>query len=176
MSSNTIKKCQSSYCKNYTRKGIKMMKDFTDNISKDMKKKMEELMKKKNKTKEEEDKLDLAKKFYNNFTKKIKKDNTKPAMKKKEKELMELCTKSFCNPECKETIFDESTTELPKYITKKYKGNAVFLKMFKDLKKDLFKGKKTILKDGFYEGLKPGEIKKLKSEGAISGCAKMILN
>lgn len=176
MSSNTIKKCQSSYCKHYTRKGIKMLKDLTDNMSKNMKKKLDEQMKKKNRTKEEEDKLDLAKKFYNNFTKDIKKETTKTAMKKKEKELMKLCTRSFCNPECKETVFDESTTELPKYLIKQFKDSPESLQIFTNIKKDLFKGKKTILKDGFYEGLKSKTVKKMKSEGAISGCAKMILN
>jgi hypothetical protein len=88
---------------------------------------------------------------------------------------MKLCTKSFCNPECKETIFDESTTELPKNLTKQFKNNPESLKVFKDLKTNLFKGKKKILKDGFYEGLNPKLVQKMKSEGAISGCLRMIL-
>jgi len=176
MSSKSVKKCQSSYCKNYTRKGLNMLKVFTDKMSKDMKTKLDKLMKKKNRTKEEDDKLDLAKTFYKKFTKNIKKENTTKSIKKKEKELMKLCTKSFCNPECKETIFDESTTELPKFLIKQFKDSPESLKIFTNIKKDLFQGKKTILKDGFYEGLKPNEIKKLKSEGAISGCAKMVLN
>lgn len=175
MASKSVKKCQGSYCKNYTRKGLEMLKVFSDNTSKDMKKRLDKLMKIKNRTKEEDAKLDLAKKFYNNLTKNIKKENTKTSMKKKEKELMDLCTKSFCNPECKETIFDESTTELPKHLMKQFKDSPESLKIFKDMKKDLFKGKKTILKDGFYEGLKSNTMKKLKSEGAISGCDKMIL-
>jgi hypothetical protein len=176
MSSKSVKKCQSSYCKNYTRKGLNMLKVFTDNMSKTMKKRLDVLAKKKNRTKEEDEKLDLAKTFYNSFTKNIKKEYSKTSMKKKEKELMELCTKSFCNPECKETIFDESTKELPKHLIKQFKDSPESLKIFTNIKKELFKGKKTILKDGFYEGLKSNTIKKLKSEGAISGCAKMILH
>ena len=175
MSSKSVKKCQGSYCKNYTRKGIKILKNVTDILSKNMKKKLDKQMKQKNRTKEEEDKLDLAKKFYNSFIKNIKKENTTKSIKKKEKELMKLCTKSFCNPECKETIFDESTTELPKHLIKQFKDSPESLKIFTNIKKELFQGKKTILKDGFYEGLKSKTVKKLKSEGAISGCAKMVL-
>jgi len=152
-----------------------MVKDITDKISKDAKKKMEEMMKKKNRTKEEEDNLDLAKTHYKTLTKNFKKQNSKSAMKKKEKEMMSLCEKAFCNPDCKDTIFDESTQELPKFMTQKYKKNPALLKMLKGLKTDLFKDKKTILKDGFYEGLKSKTVKKMKSEGAISGCAKMLL-
>ena len=37
-------------------------------------------------------------------------------------------------------------------------------------RKDIFKNKTSVLKDNFYEGLKPKTLKKLKKEGAISGC------
>ena len=42
-----------------------------------------------------------------------------------------------------------------------------------ETRKNMFCNKTSALKDGFYEGLKPKTLKKLKKEGAISGCIKV---
>ena len=43
------------------------------------------------------------------------------------------------------------------------------------LRESLFKGEKTIIKNGFYKKLKAKNIKKIKKNGAISGCSVMVL-
>jgi hypothetical protein len=39
-------------------------------------------------------------------------------------------------------------------------------------RKDMFGTRKSVLKDGFYEGFSDSTVKNMKREGAISGCKK----
>jgi hypothetical protein len=89
--------------------------------------------------------------------------------KKFEKNTKKRCKKAFCNPKCKGTIFQN--VEFPKEIEKEYqkeKDCKQIIPMFKIARESLFRGKKTILKDSFYENLK--DTNKIKKKGAISGC------
>jgi len=131
--------------------------------------------------------IDLAIKFSDVYLKKleslpkdIKNESTKKlinimsttkyknALTKKAKD---SCKKNYCNIGCKNTLF-ESTKDLPKDIIKQFKDSPEVLKLMIQAKKDLFGNNSSVLKDNFYDKLSAKDIKKLKNEGAISGCVK----
>ena len=142
--------CKEKYCKKYTEKNGKIIKDLITFFEKLP-----------NKTKKQQA---LVKKMK---TKKYHDENMK--------KLMNSCLNQYCNPGCKETLF-EPTSKLPKKIEKLFKKKPTLLKFMKNVKKEMFKGKKNILKDNFYEGLTDSQVKYLKKEGAISGCVKNLPN
>ena len=95
----------------------------------------------------------------------------KDKLKSKEfkKGCMEICKNSFCNPKCKGTIFQDN--KFPPEIIDKYKNNKngdEIVKGLIQLRKIIFKNKKSVLKDDFYEKLQ--DINRMKKKGAISGC------
>jgi len=98
------------------------------------------------------------------------------------------CMKAFCNPGCKNTIY-QNGKEFPKIdftnalntmknmkLTEKEKSefnksmNSI-LKEAKKFREEIFKGKESVLKNGFYEKLKTAN--SLRKRGAISGCTLM---
>ena len=88
---------------------------------------------------------------------------------------LDICKNIYCNEGCKDLIFEDGDPNiLPKGLTNKFKKNKELLEILQKERKEMFKNKKTVLNNGFYEGLKPSDIKKLEKEGAISGCAKDI--
>jgi len=74
------------------------------------------------------------------------------------------CARIYCNEGCKNTLFDNSANGM-KYNSK----NRNFMM---DERKLIFGKQKTVLKDNFYNKLSAKTIKKLKKEGAISGCIR----
>ena len=88
---------------------------------------------------------------------------------------MKSCKKAYCNPGCKDTIFDKDT-DLPSEYFKKFKGKPKALEVMRKFKKSIFNGKNTVLKnESFYNKLKDKDIKRIQKEGAISGCAMILL-
>lgn len=154
MSMSSIKKCENTFCEEYYKK----VKKMTENIIK--------LMIEQTKNKNIKNKKEINLKI-NEMKDKLKSTNFK-------EDTIELCKNSFCNPKCKGTIFQNK--KFPNELINKYekqKDGKITLKYLKKLRKTLFKNKKTILKDNFYEKL--SNVKKLKEKGAISGCAIMSL-
>ena len=93
----------------------------------------------------------------------LEKMNSKQQTKYRKKELKN-CARIYCNEGCKNTLFDNSLNTM-KYNSK----NRNFMM---DERKLLFGKQKTILKNSFYNKLSAKTIKKLKKEGAISGCVR----
>ena len=153
---NPIKECEDIFCHKYTKKVVDFSKDIIKIITK--KYKIEDL--------DEKTKIQV--------NKKIKNIEDKLKSKKFINETKKGCKIAFCNPSCKGTIFHNN--EFPKELEKKYskkKDGKVTIDFIKKLQDSLYNGKKTIIKDDFYIKLK--NIKKLKKEGAISGCTIMSL-
>jgi hypothetical protein len=112
--------------------------------------------------------------------------NTSKSEEKKAKKMIDsLCKSKYCNPKCKETWFVDSDEEFEKGM-KKIKDRAANSKEEKKLaqdqidyftqgRKDMFEGKSSVLNDNFYKGLSPYAVKKLRNEGAISGCIQRIV-
>jgi len=93
---------------------------------------------------------------------------------KSDKTELNICAKYFCNEGCKNTIFEDGPSDkLSKGFSKIFKNNKEVIKMMEIARKKLFGNKTSVLKDGFFEGLKPKTLKKLKKEGAISTCVRM---
>jgi hypothetical protein len=88
------------------------------------------------------------------------------------------CEKAYCNESCKDTVFQDGK-EVPAAVFKSFKGSAKDKEMFKSIlratRKRIFGNKKSVLKDSFYTGLAAKDVKRLKSEGASSGCTLIAL-
>jgi hypothetical protein len=98
-------------------------------------------------------------------------DNPKEQLKGRKLE-MDICSKHYCNPGCKNTIFEDGpVSQLPKSIKKKYKL-ASTRKLWLQMRKELFGKDNTVLKDSFYIKLPSKTVKQLKKEGAVSGCVQ----
>ena len=158
-------KCFSTYCKNVFPKRLEKIKK---KISKKIITNMTKHMNASHKTM-----------FIKNFNKSffIKDKKTKDWE-------QQNCKRSFCNPKCKDTFFEEGnkiskevfknaklhlshTLKDPKQSAKAYK---LATKTLKTIRKQIFGNKTNILKNDFYEKLPTKTVKKLKKEGAISGC------
>ena len=163
---NRKEKCVSTFCENVFPKKLEKMKK---KISKQMIPKMTKHMNASHK-----------KIFIKNFNKGflIKDKKTKEWEKQN-------CKNSYCNPKCKDTIFQEGTT-IPKEVFKNAKSHLSHtikdpklsakaykhtVKIFKNMRKNIFGEKTNILKNDFYEKLPTKTVNKLKKEGAISGCS-----
>ena len=92
---------------------------------------------------------------------------------------IEVCRRAYCNPECKTTLFEsgkEFPNALKKDITKRLGKNAkMMLKFVKMTRKNIFRGKTSVLQNDFYEKIPSRNISKAKSEGALSGCTLYII-
>jgi len=158
------KKCMDSICENFkknTIKGNAKWRGFLLEILADLKKKM--------KTATPED-LKLIKAQYAVQTKLLKKMGSAAYLKKNLNLTMKTCRESYCNPGCKSTFY-EAGKQLPAaYLKQSFLKNPKTRKIYEDLRKEKFGKRTNVLNDDFYENIKPGDIKKLKAVGAISGC------
>ena len=153
---NKIKKCEDTFCKQYVKKVQQLSKDIIKMMVEKVK-----LGKTDKKTKDDFKKK--IKTIMDNLKSKEFIDNAK-----------ELCKNSFCNPKCKGTIFQNG--KFPKEIIEKYsktKDGDTIIKTLKLMRKKLFNGKKTVIKDNFYIDFPVKN--KIQKEGAISGCAKGLI-
>jgi len=133
---------------------------------------------------------ELSKKIFNGLTRKVKGQSKNGFSKKIKKisktifnnsvfkeKMLEQCTKGYCNPSCKNTMYEAGSQfpkSLEKQIKKKENGDILF-PILNNLRKGMFKGKKNVLKKDFYEKLPKDSINKIQKEGAISGCTSQIL-
>ena len=65
---------------------------------------------------------------------------------------------------------------MPKEVASDRELQKRILKIQKQTKQELFGDKDNILQDGFYEKLSHAKVKKLKKNGAVSGCVQMVLD
>ena len=162
---SNIKLCEDTFCKIYTKKIMKSVKDI-------LKKEIENTKIKIKNAKPAKMKENL--KFSLNFLLNCKKNINK------NKSFHKQCKKIYCNPSCTETIFENGNfSKYSKEIEKKYSEEKLsysgklernLIKKFKKQRKEIFKDKNSVLKNSFYNGLKKETINKLKKKGAISGC------
>jgi len=91
--------------------------------------------------------------------------------KKRQKYVLLKCKDGLCNVGCKGTIVEDGNPKLlPTSLSKTHKKNKGMADFLKKTRKEIFRKKTSVLNDDFYEGLDPNYVKKLKKEGAISGC------
>jgi hypothetical protein len=168
-----VKKCENTKCKLWLEHSAKNIAIIKKNVEKIYNTKLEEEKKvcgSEKSDKCEEIKLDIesSKNILNAF------NNKKKAKERKKLELS-ICRKLYCNEGCKESIFEEGNPNvLPSSLIKKYKKNKAGIDFLTQERKKVFGKKTSVLKDDFYDGLKPSDIKKLQKEGAISGCIQKV--
>jgi hypothetical protein len=85
---------------------------------------------------------------------------------------LDNCKKVYCNPGCKNTIWEDGDPETLPVGLRKQLRHKLLIDFNIRKRKDIFGTRKTVLKDGFYQGLSARSVTKLKKEGAISGCLK----
>ena len=105
-----------------------------------------------------------------------------PKMKFTEKEYKNMkrnCEKIYNNPGCKGTILEDgSPSKLPKgsadglkrVFGKNNKTFRMFERLLKKERVQLFKGRKSVLKDNFFHKMSNKTVRNLKKQGATSGC------
>ena len=163
-----VESCMNTKCQLWLDEAKKKIGKMKKNVSK----RIEEMEKKEKKICGDEKKKEECEKIKNQllFSKTFL-ENLNIDSEKNQKLELNVCKSLLCNEGCKDTVMEDGDPNtLPKGITKKFKKMEEVLEVLKKRRKDIFKNKKTVLKDGFYEGLKPSDVKKLQKEGAISGC------
>jgi hypothetical protein len=151
-----------------------MIKKTQDKFMRNSRKALEDVKKLLKKETDEEKKKELTtkKQFWEDTIQgllKMQKENAKKIDKKQIDEL----SKQFCNPGCVGTLFQEtelSETDLKKMFEWAGDNESTLIKDIKKTRKNLRKGRKTILKDNFYHAVDPKTKKRLIKEGALSGC------
>jgi hypothetical protein len=177
MNSSVKTKCMDSYCKKFLQLGVQNLTKFinkSDGFIKETNQKLTST----NITKEEKRKLLLIKKFHKTFrtvlTKKIK-------SKKWRNNNLRICEEAYCNPNCKDTIFEKGTKisqktiknyvkNIQSYSTKKVTDNKEIINELKTRKQRIFEKNDDVLINDFFKDIKPKDVKKMKKVGAISGC------
>jgi hypothetical protein len=168
-----VESCMNTKCQLWLDQAKKNIEKMKKKIEKNYneKKKEEKKICGNEKKKEECEKIKNDLLFSKTFLENLNKDSEKT-----KKIELDTCKTFFCNEGCKDTILEDGEPNiLPKGITKKFKKMEDVLAILQKKRKDIFKNKKTVLKDGFYERLKPSDVKKIKKEGAISGCTTSII-
>jgi hypothetical protein len=106
------------------------------------------------------------------------KKQTLKSLDKFRKEKKEEFRKFFCNPGCKNTVFESGpANKLPNSFAKSLKNKNSNLTNYQlSRRKELFGKNTSVLEDSFYKKLDPKTKKKLKKHGAISGCMSIYKN
>jgi hypothetical protein len=90
-----------------------------------------------------------------------------------EEKLRKECEKGYCNTDCKDTIFQDGK-DVPASVLKAFTGpkeaRNLFTSMIRSTRKKVFGKKTSVLKNSFYTGLSAKDVKRIKAEGATSGC------
>jgi len=170
-----VKKCENTKCKLWLEQAAKNIAIFKKNIETTYNKNLEEEKKVCGPNSEKSDDckklkrdIEFRKNLLDAFT------NKKKVKEGKDLELS-ICRKLYCNKGCKESIFEEGNPNvLPSSLIKKYKNKKATIDFLTHQRKKVFGKKTSVLKDDFYDGLKPSDIKKLQKEGAISGCVQKV--
>jgi len=77
-----------------------------------------------------------------------------------------------CNINCKNTLLEPgSPDEVPKSMRKEFHNSKELIKIFSKRRKEIFKNKRNVLIDNFYENIPELTKQNLVKEGAISDCA-----
>jgi hypothetical protein len=167
-----VESCMNTKCQLWLEQAKENVEKMKKNISKTIeeKEKQEKKICGDNKKKEQCEKLKNSVLFLKGVIESLNKDSEK--IKNTE---LDTCKNIYCNKDCKDTIFEDGNPDtLPKGLIKKYKKMKDVLEIIQKTRKEMFKNKKTVLNNGFYQGLKSSDVKKLEKEGAISGCSREI--
>jgi len=162
------KKCENTKCKEWLKDAAKI----DANMIKEEEKRYNELIQTEKKVcSSNSNKSDECEEIKRNIKYSKKELNSLKNQKKRQKYVLLKCKEGLCNIGCKGTIVEDGNpTLLPTSLSKTYKKSKAAIDFLKKTRKEIFGKKTSVLHDDFYEGLDPNYVKKLKKEGAISGC------
>ncbi len=174
---NEIARCKDKIC---NIKKIEKSYEKKKKVLKDLCKKFEKKIKEKN-TKPEN--IKFLKAFVDGLKKQLKKLDKKSYKKKEIQKMKKVCETAYCNKGCKGTLFQKgSPNKLPNNVVNKIKKNKIpdknkknMSNFFLIMRKKIFDKKTDVLKNDFYKGLKNSNVKKMKKNGAVSGCTLRLL-
>ena len=130
-SEKSVTRCKKTYCPKF----ILRQKQLTERLTKNLTRKL---------------KGDKGfTKLMKNITKSM--GNSKTL----DKKLLEGCVTGYCNPSCKNTIF-QAGSKIPKSLEaqiKKEKHGDIVFDILKKTRKNMFGNKKNVLSDNFYKDL-----------------------
>jgi hypothetical protein len=99
--------------------------------------------------------------------------------KKARETLKKECMKGYCNPECKNTVFQSGKNAPEALYTsfqEKTKLNKTMAKSaVNTLRKKVFGKRTNVLKNSFYNRLTAKNVTRARKQGALSGCTLKIL-
>jgi len=115
--------------------------------------------------------LHLPKSGINTMIKNIRSKKQRASLKKQ-------CMLAYCNPGCKNNLFQNGKT-MPPAVYKAYDGNpkgrAIFKSIINSTRKSVFGNKTSVLKNSFYKKLPAKNVTRAKKQGALSGCTLKIM-
>jgi uracil phosphoribosyltransferase len=155
-SEKSVTRCKKTFCPKFILRQKQLTEKLTKNLTRKVKgghknKELEKLIK------------NIIKSTRNNKT--------------LDKKMLEGCIMGYCNPSCKNTIFQagsKMTKSLEAQIKKEKHGDIV-LDILKKTRKNIFGNKKNVLTGDFYKDLPKDKVEKIQKQGAISGCTVSIL-
>ena len=119
-------------------------------------------------------KLGLPKQSIDDMLKKLRSKKSRANSKKE-------CIKGYCNPDCKNTLF-QAGKEMPSSVFAnaskkgiKGKGVAVVKSFLTLTRKRMFGNKTDVLKNSFYNKLPAKNVTRARKQGALSGCTLKVL-
>lgn len=161
-----------------------MKEGWEEHYGKEFPKEIEKINKQLAKSDLEDEKraeLKEMKKYHEKYIKTWKnKTWRKKTHKRLDKVEAKLCNSYYCNPKCKNTLFESGKelsdgfrkkiikTQKKEKISKKVREKR--LKYFEEKHHEIHGNKENVLLDGFYEGFSQKEIERIRKNGAISGC------
>jgi len=155
-SEKSVTRCKKRYCPKF----ILRQKQLTETLTKNLTRKIKGGLKNKE-----------LEKVIKNILKSTRNSKTL------DKKLLEGCVTGYCNPSCKNTIF-QAGSKIPKSLEaqiKKEKHGDIVLDILKNTRKNIFGNKKNVLTGDFYKDLPKDKVEKIQKQGAISGCTVSIL-
>jgi len=91
-------------------------------------------------------------------------------------ELKKQCVKGYCNPDCKNTMF-QAGKGMPSAVYDGVSAKEIGLLklMTESIRKKIFGNKTNVLKNSFYSKIPAKNVTRAKKQGALSGCSLKIL-
>jgi len=160
-----VKKCENTKCKEWLKDAAKA----DANAKQTEEKRYNELIQKEKKVCS--NKSDECEEIKRNIKYSKKELNSLKNQKKRQAFVLLKCKEYLCNVGCKGTIVEDGKPNaISDALSKRFQYDKSTVNFLKQQRKEIFGKKTSVLEDDFYEGLDPKCVKKLKKEGAISGC------
>jgi hypothetical protein len=112
----------------------------------------------------------LARRIKNKTKRRIFINDVKNNYVTRDKEFTKQCEKIYCNPTCKETMFQSGHGIPPRLENELRQTSDATANVIKQMRRKMFGKRTNVLRNGFYERLRDKDVDKARANGAQSGC------